>query len=139
MRQTGIGGWLVLPAIGFVLGPIISAGALLIELTLFSNVELAGYGALYVLGLLVQAGLWLFSIYSAMRFFGEKRNAPSSCIALMIAGLVSSGALLVIDALAGAEPFVIENAKQMAFGIITAAIWIPYFKVSKRVKLTFVN
>ncbi len=134
-----IGGWLVLPAIGLVLGPIISVVSLIAAMALFSDVEASGYGGIYQLELLVQLGLLAFLIYAAMRFFGKKSNAPSTIITLLIASLVASAGLLVIELSAGAEEFAIESGKQLVRDVIWAAIWIPYFRVSKRVKATFVN
>jgi Protein of unknown function (DUF2569) len=136
---AGIGGWLVLPAIGFVLGPIIGIVMLVVAVGLYGDVADAGLGGLYALELLVDVGLLAFLIYAATRFFGKMRNAPPTIIALLIAGLVSSGVLIIIELSAGAEPFAIESGKQLVRSIIAAGIWIPYFKVSKRVKATFVH
>jgi hypothetical protein len=138
-QLVGIGGWLTLPAIGFVLGPIVRVVMFVIALGLYSDVSSAGYGGIYALELLVELGLLVFLIYAATRFFGKKRNAPSTIIALLITSLVSSGLLLVIELGAGAEEFAIENGKQLARSVIGAVIWIPYFRVSKRVKATFIN
>ena len=136
---VGIGGWLVFHAIGFVLGPIIGVVSLIAALALFSAVEAAGYGGIYALELFVQFALLVYVIYAATRFFGKYSNAPSTIITLLLVNWVSSGVLLVIELGAGAELFAIESGKQLAVGLITAAIWIPYFRVSKRVKATFVN
>lgn len=138
-KLVGIGGWLILTAIGFVLGTIIGVVGLIIALSLFSDVADAGYGGLYALELLVDLGLLAFMIYVATRFFGKKSNAPSTIIALLIASVVTSGLLLLIELGAGAEVFAIESGKHLVQSIISAAIWIPYFRKSKRVKATFVN
>ena len=136
---VGIGGWLILPAIGFVLGPIIGVVALIAAFAMFSDVEAAGYGGIYTLELLVQVGLLAFLIYAATRFFGKRSNAPSVIITLLIVSLGASVVLLIIEIGAGAEVFAIETGKQLVRDVIGAAIWIPYFRVSKRVKATFVN
>ena len=136
---VGIGGWLVLPAIGFVLGLIIGVVGLIAAFALYSDAEAAGYGDIYALELLVQIGLLAFLIYAATRFFGKKSNAPSVIIALFLVSLGTSVLLLMIELGADAEVFAIETGKQLAREVIAAAIWIPYFRVSKRVKATFVN
>jgi hypothetical protein len=138
-KLVGIGGWLILPAIGFVLGPILGVGVLIFAFTLYSDVQRAGYGGLYTLELVVQLGLLVFLVYAATRFFGKKRNAPSVIITLLLVSLGASILLLVAELGAGAEEFAAESGKQLVREVIGAAIWIPYFRVSKRVKATFVN
>lgn len=138
-KLVGIGGWLVLPAIGFVLGPIVGVVGLIAAFALFSDVDRSGYGGIYALELLVQVGLLGFFLYAATRFFGKRTNAPSVIITLFVVSLGASVVLLVIELGAGAEEFAIETGKQLVREVIGAAIWIPYFRVSKRVKATFVN
>lgn len=138
-KVIGIGGWLILPAISFVIGPIVGGVSLIAAFALFSAVAEAGYGGLYALELLVEVGILIFMIYTASRFFGKKSDAPSTIIALIVVSIVSSFALLLIESAAGAEEFASQSGMQLTQNIISAAVWIPYFKVSKRVKATFVN
>jgi hypothetical protein len=138
-KLAGIGGWLVLPAIGFVLGPILGVVGLVLALGLYDDVAGAGFAGVYSLELLVQVVLMGFMIYAATLFFGKKRNAPSVIITFLAGSLVASVVLLVIEIGAGAEAFAVETGKQLVREVIAAAIWISYFRQSKRVKATFVN
>ena len=138
-KLVGIGGWLVVPAIGLVLSPIIMGVSLVMSAGLASDVARQGYGGFHALEMLCDFGLLLFIIYAAIHFFGKRRNAPSIMIALYVVQLVSQGVLLMIELGADAEPFAIESGKALVRSAIGAAIWIPYFRVSKRVKATFVN
>jgi hypothetical protein len=132
-----IGGWLILPAIGLILGGILSVIGILVSLGLASDLP-SRYQGIFVLNLLFDLGLTAFLIYAAVRFFGKRRNTPATMIALMIAGIVVNALLLAINIGADAEPFAIECGKALAKGLVGAIIWIPYFLVSKRVKRTFV-
>ena len=138
-QLKGIEGWLILPAIGFIVGPLITALGLGASLQRWSAVARAGYGELFTIDLLVQTGLLVFVIYAAILFFGKKRDAPSAIIVLIIVGLALNGLLLTLDLGAGAVDFAIAHGKQLLLGLLSAAVWIPYFTVSKRVGATFVN
>jgi hypothetical protein len=96
------------------------------------------YQGIFALNMLFDVGMTAFLIYAAVRFFGKRRNAPATMIALMITGIVVNGLLLAINIGADAEPFAIECGKALVKAIVGAIIWIPYFLVSKRVKTTFV-
>jgi hypothetical protein len=138
-KLCGIGGWLIFPAIGLVLTPILSVLGLIASLALFSQVADAGYGGIYTLEIFVQVGLLIFVLYAAGRFFGKRANAPSTMITLFITIIVTHLVLLIIEVNAEAEAFAIESVKALARGTIGACIWIPYFRISRRVKATFVN
>jgi len=138
-KLNGIGGWLVLPAIGLVLGPIIGVVGLISALGIYSDVARAGYGGVYGLEITVLLGLLAFTIYAATLFFRKNHNTPRIIITLLIVSVAASVLLLVVESSAGAEIFVVETGKQLVRDIIGAAIWIPYFKKSERVKVTFVH
>jgi len=130
-KFDGIGGWLFLPAIGFVLGPIVGVIGLIASLGMYSNVAKAGYGGIYTLELLATIVLLGFMLYAATLFFQKKSNAPRTIITFIIVSILLSCVLLVIELVAGAKPFAEENGIHSVRGIIGAAIWIPYFRVSK--------
>ncbi len=136
---SGIGGWLILPAIGFVAGPILGVLLLMASLGMYPDVARNGYGNLYLLEIVVSIGLLGFWIYASVLFFRKKRSAPGTFIAFLVVSLAASCILLAIELGAEAEVFAIETGKQLIRDSVGAAIWIPYFRVSKRVKATFVH
>ncbi len=138
-KLSGIGGWLILPAIGLVLGPIIGVIGLIASIGLYSDVARAGYGDVYALEIIVLLGLLAFTIYAAVLFFQKKGEAPKTMILLYSISLGASAVLLGVELSSGAEMFAAETGKQLVRDIVAAAIWIPYFRVSKRVKSTFVR
>jgi hypothetical protein len=138
-KLVGIGGWLILPAIGFVLGPILGVVGLVMALGLYDDVARAGFSGIYTLELLVQLVILGVMLYAATLFFGKKRNAPSVIIMLLAGSLIASVVLLVVEIGAGAEAFAAATGTQLVREAVAAAIWISYFRQSKRVKATFVN
>lgn len=136
---AGIKGWLILPAIGLVLGPVISIVSLVLSANMFNDVSRAGYGEIYAFFILVEAIILIFVLYTAVRFFGKKANAPSAFITMLTVQICLVLICLAAAVVSDAEAFIIEYGKAALKVIIAAAIWIPYFKRSKRVKATFVN
>jgi len=84
-------------------------------------------------------GLLVFTVYTMIQFFKEKKDAPKIMIAFFSASIVTSFFLLLVGRLAGADAFAAATGRGLVFDIVRAGIWIPYFNVSKRVKATFVN
>ena len=137
--EAGIGGWLILPAVGLVVGPVFGVIGVVYALNLYSLAQNSGYGTMYFLELSVNMGAIIFGVYTAMNFFGKKRAVPTIFIAWLTACIVARGALMVIEFGAGAEVLAVESGKKFLRDIVIAALWIPYLKLSTRVKLTFVN
>jgi hypothetical protein len=109
-QGEGIGGWLVLPAIGVVLAPLFGAFAAVASL---GGDPLAG---------VLYAAFAVYGVACAFAFFGRKRHAPP-----MMIGLYLVNALIGVT---GGHP---------ARGIGLSIVWIAYFLTSDRVKRTFVR
>jgi len=137
---VGIGGWLILPAIGLVLSSFVAPIGLIAGLAQMDN----RYAAYSVPAMLVNAGFCLWIWIATARFFGKAASAPATLIQLMAARVIASIVLfgLGMAVVGSTDPLVVvvllKGNNFVAQGI-AAAIWIPYFTISKRVKATFVN
>jgi hypothetical protein len=137
----GIGGWLILPAIGLIVSP------LMMLLTLYNNLSVLntlsavegrypGLRAAIISEILITAGMLGFQVYVAVLFFKTSRELPKMITILLAVNLV----LMSIDA-AWVSTIVGKptGIAEMVRALVAACIWIPYFKSSQRVKATFVN
>jgi len=86
---VGIGGWLVLPAIGFFTGLIYFSIMLIVSLVKYSKVAGAGNEGIHAIESIVMFGMLCFMIYAATLFFRKKRNAPGTIIIFFIVGFVA--------------------------------------------------
>lgn len=150
---SGLGGWLLLPAIGFCLQPVM----LLKDMPDFLNaytvetwqtlttVGQSGYHALWaplLLGelfvLQYQIGL---SILLLVLFFGKRSSLPR--VYILGNGLLLAFSVLDSAAISMAPTDVVRDldpewTKVIRFGL-SYTIWTTYFCVSERVKATFRN
>jgi uncharacterized membrane protein len=138
-RLVGIRGWLILPAIGLVLGSIIGFFALFASLGMFKELSRGGYGGLIAFELICSFGLLAFHIYTAVQFFLKKRAVPKLMIAYYCVALAISLLQVVVAIGAGTPAYAVGTARQLVSQVVGAAVWVPYFLVSKRVKATFVK
>jgi len=149
----GIGGWLILVAIGVVIAPI-RLLVLYIPIyvpiftdgtwELLTSVESEFYNPLWapllISEMLVNVVLVSVSIYMIYLFFTKHYRFPMVYIGLMLFSIV----FIFIDAWAvsavlDAPMFYSETVAELARSSIGAAIWVPYMLVSKRVDVTFVE
>lgn len=144
---NGIGGWLILPAIGLVISPFMSLhGIFIVDLpVLFGD----RYSA-FLNGHPAFSGLLVFEIMGNAIFLAgavglnfllyKKKRIFPIC---MIAYFAINFFLLLADHLATRAllPSTDSNSGTMAVvrAFVGAAVWIPYFLVSRRVKATFMN
>lgn len=150
----GIGGWLILVVIGLVVTPMRIAYMLItthwpiFRDGAWGQVTTPGtpsYHALWgpfiafeVIGNILSIVLGLTTLFYLLR---KSHNTPRMAILWYAFG----AALVVTDFFAGnpipavaAQPDP-AGTKELIRGLFGAAIWIPYFLVSKRVKATFVH
>ncbi|UJH66196.1 DUF3857 domain-containing protein [Allomuricauda sp. SCSIO 65647] len=151
-QNRKIGGWLVLPAIGIALSPFIM-GFQIFNNEYFAKANWAGiqnleienpemFAFLYGAELFVNVLFFIFAILLAILFFTKRTSLPK----LIVGFYAISFAFSLFDLLAYnylLPSDLVENDptlyKDVTRSFIAAAIWIPYFLVSERVKNTFCN
>jgi hypothetical protein len=150
----GIGGWLILPLIGLLLTPFQLGFVILTELlpafqpAIWNAVTTPGeqayhplWAPLLIFEVVVNVSLIVCGITLLILFLKKSRLIPK----LMIAWLLGNLAVGVVDQWLGQQiPAVAmaagaETTRQIFRSLIAAAIWVPYFLKSKRVKNTFVE
>jgi hypothetical protein len=139
---TGIGGWLILPAIGLAASPFMSLHGIYADLNIL-------YSGRYLPALSASPGLELlivFELATNLLFLGSlivlnillyqrKKKFPPFIITFYAGQCV----LVFIDLFAALQfnPHTSPSAAIRAF--VACLVWIPYFLQSERVKLTFVS
>jgi hypothetical protein len=142
---NGIGGWLILPAIGLAISPFISLYGIATDIqlltgnhpSLFANhPSLTG---LLIFEVIINAAFFAALICLNILFYTKKRILPKGMIAFYAAQCV----LMLADHLAAVSVFpsvdLSSGLMTVIRSFIVAAIWIPYFLNSIRVESTFVN
>ncbi|MGF9905972.1 DUF2569 domain-containing protein [Brevibacillus porteri] len=152
-KPKGLGGWLIWPTIIVVLSPLsllVSVIGIFLDYAeaiegLAPFMEQSLSFTLYYYGnILLEIGLLVFSLFLLVFYFQKKKRAPHLFVGLILFYII----LNMIDLLAWASfdslfrdtiQFVTQSGLSLLHTCITAMIWVPYFRLSKRVKNTFVN
>ncbi len=150
----GIGGWLILVAIGVVVSPL----RLLAELSktylpIFkdgtwealtspgSEVYNSAFSTLLIGEIFFNSLMLLVSIYLIYLFFAKKSFFPKLYIWIILISLIfiPLDALIVSSIFPDVQAFDAETMKEVGRTVIVGIIWIPYMLISKRVKATFTH
>ncbi|MCB1066387.1 MAG: DUF2569 domain-containing protein [Verrucomicrobiae bacterium] len=150
----GIGGWLILPMLGFLTTPFMAAYNLIaVYFPMFSDgtwVELTVkgkeayhhlWGPVLIYEMAGYVFFFFFAIVVNILFFMRNRALPNLAVALYLGNL----AFVAIDQIYASRipGVVLQDSPESANALIRAGIgtliWMPYFLVSRRVKNTFVN
>lgn len=150
----GIGGWLILVAIGIVVSPLrIIAQVLPPYLQIISGDSWDAltkpgseiynplWAPMLIAEILVNSCLIAAWVYIAFLFFRKKAAFPKWYIGIWAFTIIFiiADALVLKLILPDAPVFDPEAVKDLIRIFITALIWVPYILVSKRVKATFVK
>lgn len=140
-EPAGIGGWLILPAIGIVVAPFQFAKNVL---DYFPGIELLAPGTLLhtmtMIEILAWIGFAILAATTAVQFFARKKSAPTLYRALLIGQLIFVLAAYWAAAIFFDTPmFDVDAGIAIAMLLAACAIWIPYFLYSTRVRNTFVR
>ncbi len=140
-EPSGIGGWLILPAIGIVVAPVQFA---LNILDYFPKFELLVPGTLLhtmtMVEILAWIGFAILATMTAVQFFTYKKSAPRLYRTLLVGQLLFVVAAYWAAAILFDAPmFDIDAGIAIAMLLAACLIWIPYFLYSARVRNTFVR
>lgn len=151
-REKNIGGWLVLPGIGLVLTPVVMLFQLAQNGYFQAGIWSVFYDASYEnatiltlsmgFELIYNTAFLVFTVLLNILYFQKRTSLPKLIIifyALNVAVPLLQNIFLspFLPEELASEINNTENYKEIGRSIIGAAIWIPYFLVSERVKDTF--
>lgn len=153
-RYEKIGGWLYLVAVGVVLNPV--RLSVLVGRDLLPAFSSQTWSVLTTPGTAVYHPLWaplligelvgnlvfiVFALVVAVTFFQKRRAFPGLISVFLMANMIFvAGDYFVANMI----PFVkgqgdVGATRELIRSVIACAIWVPYFRVSKRVQGTFVR
>lgn len=146
-----IGGWLVLPLLGLFFTPVRVLNFLISNeyfnqrvwtelLNPTSNVYSPALVAVSMVELVVNVAFLVFSVLLIYLFIKRRSSVPRL---MVIFYAVNFGFILLdyllVQALSLPVAGTSETVRSITTALVGAAIWIPYFNVSERVKATFVE
>jgi hypothetical protein len=152
-KLEGIGGWLILVAIGLCVQPMLLLKAIADNVAIFetdtwrvlTTPGAPAYHPLWAPLLVGETGvnlvLFAWSGVLLYVFFARKRGFPRLVVAYMGVSLAAVlGDLAVARAIPSAQVRLTpSDYGQVGRSAISAAVWIPYFLRSRRVAATFVH
>jgi len=148
---SGVGGWLILIAIGLIITPIrlsmfiysayvplFNSGAWSILTTPGSERYHWAWKPLLLLEISGNVAFVVWSIILLFLLFTRSRRFPRLMIAYLIGNLLFIGLdLLAVASLPNTGDAASDLIPELVRSILVCAIWVPYFLVSVRVKNTF--
>ena len=137
-EPKGIGGWLILPALGTLLSPLFTAWATYQTASVISGQLQTGILTFVIIEVLVNVGLTIAWIVAIVGLFQHRRFYPRFYVALCAISLVVVVADISVAAVFFNIPMEPDDAKNIVRPLAALVIWGPYMFKSKRVRNTFV-
>lgn len=152
-EPKGIGGWLILVAIGRIIAPILLLftiwriylpyfrDGLLLEL---SNPDNQAYSSLWrpiiLFEVSINAIMLIVGVILLYLFFSKKRSFPKAFIGFCIFTIlitIVDGILVYKLQKEITNEYIFTGFSDVFKAVVNSAVWIPYMLLSKRVKNTF--
>ncbi len=150
----GIGGWLILVAVGIVFTPI---KKIMVKVTIYTEIFSTGvwedlttqgneaYSPLWapsIIGeVLFSCGLIIVLLYMAYLFFTKSRDFPKWFVVIAIINVqfIAADAFIINMFLPSQSIFDPGTIREFLRSVITLVVWVPYMFISKRVRATFIK
>jgi hypothetical protein len=141
-----IGGWLFLIGFGLFINPI----GLAVQITDTSFYDISrwnllmdpanrGIGLFELYQLVVNIGFMCYAVFLCSIFIARRTSFPKLMVIFLAANLINHLIGVSFSASLDQSDLLKANTKLLLQAAVGAAIWIPYFLRSERVKGTFVN
>ena len=134
-----IGGWLNLVAAGLVFGCVVGPIRLYLDISLAMvgklEDEYPGFNKLLIGEATIRGAMLVSQVALAVLFFKRHWTVPRLMVLLLSLNVLASVVMLVWSKQVFGEW--LDPANSLTGPLVVATIWIPYFLLSKRVKLTF--
>jgi hypothetical protein len=141
---SGIRGWLLLPAIGLVATAVIDIVAAVSNWSYLSGGEIRALEARsFGLRTFVVTDTYLRTVFIALTavvaagFFAKRPWARKFMIVWFLVNLAIQIRMVLSAYSVLNSPFIETAVRDLFAAVVAAAIWVPYFLVSRRVRNTF--
>ena len=140
-KLVGLSGWLVIFIIGLFASLLYSGYYILVDFGAISSYNLTSLAYVFLIELVINLLLFVFALLSIINILKYKRIGRTLAILFMVSVIIGSiinlGLVNVIsDQLVDSTTIISDQSSQVGRAIVYGCIWIPYFLISKRVKLT---